>query len=269
MTDNQIRERQLKLFSRLKEFCNQQGIQYYAFAGTLLGAVRHKGFIPWDNDIDIAVSREDYKKMQRILNTEESNKYFRFLCYENDPEYLWQHGRIVDKKTYMKTARGYTKLGVSIDIFPLDNQGDTEEEAMLNLKEIQRCVQLRIMSYDKKYKTWKYPDCSEEEKCILKNRFEIEGLDDEAYWVKRHIQLAQKFNDVKSCRYYGCNSNDKYTVIGEKKQYEDVEYLDFEDMKIPVPIGYDEILKRYYGNYMDVPSKEKQKGIKEMEIYLL
>lgn len=269
-TSDQVRNLQLELLNKFRIFCEENCIQYFAFAGTLLGAVRHKGFIPWDNDVDLAVSRSDYLRMQEILKNENANEHFRFLCYENDHNYLWQHGRIVAKGTYMKTARGYDKLGLSIDIFPLDNQGNDRNAAAQNLKEIKKCVRLRIMSYDKKYKnSFMYPQCPDDEKEELRQLFETQGLDDEEYWVKRHIALAQKFSDETDSFYYGCNSNDKYTVVCERSLYDGVVYLDFENTKIPAPGGFAEILRRYYGDFMKLPSKEKQTELKNMQIYLL
>jgi len=105
----QVRLVQLELLKKFDEFCCENNITYYAFAGTLLGTIRHKGFIPWDNDIDVAVSRTDYQRLQNILRDDNAHNYFRFLCFENDSEYCWQHGRISAKHTYMKTARGYRK----------------------------------------------------------------------------------------------------------------------------------------------------------------
>lgn len=269
-TSEEVRYLQLDLLNKLDSFCKEHNIQYYAFAGTLLGAVRHRGFIPWDNDIDVAVSRTDYKVFQVLLKDEVANDDFRFLCYENDRNYLWQHGRVVAKGTYLKTARGYDKLGLSIDIFPLDNQSDDEQEAEKNLLEIKKCVQLRIMSYDKKYKGhFTYPKCSEQEKQELYTLFELQGLDDEEYWVKRHISLAQKFSSMNGCKYFGCNSNDKYTVVCQRKWYESAELLPFENSVIPVPNGYKDILNRYYGDYMKLPDEDKRIGMKTMEVYLL
>lgn len=265
----EVRQIQLELLEKLDCFCKENRIRYFAFAGTLLGAVRHKGFIPWDNDIDVAVSREDYQRMQTLLASEDSNDYFRFLCFENDPEYLWQHGRVSAKHTYMKTARGYKKLGLSIDIFPLDSQGDDISEAYRNLEEIKMCVQLRIMAYDKKYKSFQLPNCEKNEKNKLLEMFSQPGHDTEQYWVKKHILLAQKFNNNKQSKYYGCNSNDKYSVVCERELFEDVVYLDFENRKIPVPIGYKEILKKYYGDYMKLPPEDKRTTVNDMEIYII
>lgn len=268
-TIEEVRGIQLELLSQLDSFCKENNIQYYAFAGTLLGTVRHKGFIPWDNDIDVAVSRIDYERIRKLLKDENAHPYFRFLCYEDDHDYLWQHGRISAKHTFLQTARGYSKLGLSIDIFPLDSQGNDINAAKQNLIKIRECVQMRIMAYDKKYKTMKYPtNISFLKKMNIWLQFNVLGHNTEEYWVKRHIKLAQIFNNQEDSRYFGCNSNDKYTVVCERSMYSGVQYLPFEDRTIPVPNGYEAILRLYYGDYMKLPPKDKQVGAKEMTVYI-
>lgn len=269
-TVEEIRGIQLKLLSELDLFCRANNIQYFAFAGTMLGTIRHKGFIPWDNDIDVAVSREDYKRMQVLLKGEDAHPYFRFLCFENDPDYLWQFGKICAKHTFLKTTRGYSKLGLFLDVFPLDSQGDNRKAAERNLRKAQRCVQMRIMAYDKKYKTMKYPPKSSFwDRMRIWFNFNVLQRNTEEYWVSRHIRLAQKFDKISNSVYYGCNSNEKYAVVCKRSMYEGVEYLPFENQMIPVPSGYDDILKLYYGDYMKLPPKEKQIGVKEMPIYII
>lgn len=268
-TVEEIREIQLELLSELDKYCKENNITYVAFAGTLLGVVRHKGFIPWDNDIDVAVPREDYERMKVLLKKDDAHPYFRFLCYENNPGYYWQHGRISAKHTYMETAGGYKKLGLSIDIFPLDSQGNDERVAKKNLKAVKKCVKMRIVAYNRKYKNEKYPKkFSAREKLITFVEFNILHHNTEQYWVNKHIKLAQKFNDIKNGEFYGCNSNDKYIVVCRRDMYRSVVSLPFENTTIPVPIGYKEILALYYGDYMKLPPKEKQVGAKEMRIYI-
>lgn len=269
-TPEEIRQIQFTLLSQFDDFCKQNNIKYFAFAGTLLGAIRHKGFIPWDHDIDVAVPREDYIKMQHLLKEDNSHPFFRFLCFENDKEYLWQFGKICAKNTFLKTTRGYSKLGLFLDVFPLDNQGNDKNLSNQNLKKAQHCVKMRMLAYDKKYKTMKYPPNTSflGKLCIWIN-FNILHRDTEEFWVKRHIHLAQKFNNIPNSIYYGCNSNEKYAVTCKKEMFENMEYKPFETLMIPVPNGYDEILKLYYGNYMKQPPKEKRIGLKEIPIYIL
>lgn len=254
----EVRERQLKLLGEFNDYCIENNITYFAFAGTLLGAVRHKGFIPWDNDIDLAVPRHDYERMICLLKDDSAHPYFRFLCYENDKNYLWQHGRISDKKTYMKTVGGYKKLGLSIDIFPLDNQGDSLKKAKKNLRKIHKCVQFRIMAYDKKYKKLHYPKGNFFRKAFTLFEFYCIGHSNQEYWVKKNIKLAPKFNNIGLTRFFGCNSNDKYTVVCERNEYEHTIPLDFENTKIPAPNGFHTILTKYYGDYMSPPKRKEQ-----------
>lgn len=269
LTPEQIRKKQIEMLQKLSHFFDEHNIRYYAFCGTLLGAVRHKGFIPWDNDIDIAVPRADYIRLQSLLKNEDANDLFRFLCYENDHRYLWQFGKIVAKGTMMKTKGGYSKLGLFIDIFPLDSQGDDYDEALRNVKDARNCARLRAMAYDKKYKgEYSYPKkCTPEEIKELRILFEDQNLDTEEYWVRQNILLAQKYSGMDHSVYYGCNSNEKYAVVCERSFFDTIEYLDFEDIKVPAPAGYEEILHRYYGNYMVLPSKDKQVGLLETNIY--
>lgn len=269
-TIEEIRDMQLHMLSEFDAFCKANNIQYYAFAGTMLGAIRHKGFIPWDNDIDVAVSREDYQVMQTLLKEEDAHPYFRFLCFENNPDYLWQFGKICAKHTYLKTTRGYSKLGLFIDVFPLDSQGNNLRAAKRNLNKAQECVKMRALAYDKKYKVMKYPPKSSLfERIRIWINFYLLHRNTEYYWVSRHIRLAQKYSKEKDSKFWGCNSNEKYAVVCERSMYDGVIYIPFESLRIPVPIGYDDILKLYYGDYMKLPPKEKQIGVKEMPIYII
>lgn len=265
----EVRELQLNLLQKFDSYCKENNIQYFAFAGTLLGAVRHGGFIPWDNDIDLAVKRKDYDRLINLLKDEGANPDFRFLCYENDNQYLWQHGRICDRNTYMKTAGGYKKLGLSIDIFPLDNQGNSLRKAKRNLKKTHKCVEYRIMAYDKEYKEMHYPKVGILKKIKMMIEFNIFSHSSQEYWVKKNIILAKRFNNMNSSYYYGCNSNDKYTVVCEKSDFSKSKLLKFENTTIPVPNGYHNILTKYYGDYWVPPKENNRRGVKEMKIYII
>ena len=269
MTEQEIRDRQIRLLSIFKDFCEKNNITYFLMFGTLLGAIRHKGFIPWDNDIDLGVPREDYNRMIYLLKDDDSNPDFRFLCFENYPEYKWQHGRISDKQTYMKTAAGYSWLGLSVDIFPLDNQGNNKKDALKNAKDIRDCLNLRIMSYDLRHKSLRMPNgLSSKEQVRLLKIFLEEGKQNEVYWVKKAMKLATKFNKQQKSIYYGSNS-DEYALLNKKEWYSSSVLFPFEGNKCSIPNGYDEVLKTYYGNYMIPPPEHERVKMSTTHIYVI
>ena len=270
MTEQEIRENLLRLLILFKKFCKRNHITYYLMFGSLLGAVRHKGFIPWDNDIDLAIPREDYNRMITMLKDDDANPDFRFLCFENDPNFKWQHGRISDKRTYMKTAAGYSRLGLSLDLFPLDNQGNQKKDVVKRANAIKDCIIMRIMCYDFKYKALHLPNgMLPNEQIRLLKMFLNEGKQDESYWVKKAIQLATQNSKMKNCKYYGNFSNDFYPMPNKREWYSNTVSLPFEGIDCPAPVGYDEILKAYYGNYMILPPEHERNKINTTHIFFV
>jgi len=240
----EIRTLQMELLHSFDSFCRQHQLKYFAFCGTLLGAVRHKGFIPWDDDVDLAMSRDHYNCLISLLKDEDAHPLFRLLCYENDHSFYWQFGKLVHKKTRMKTRNGHPQLGLNIDIFPLDNQGESRLEAEKLLSKVRKCVMFRRMAYNKRCGALSYV-----------GRTVYERL--EKYWVRRHIMLAQSKNNKADTKYYGSNSNELHGGALKREFFDEVIMLNFENFKIPVPSGYKEILTTYYGDYL-TPVREYQ-----------
>lgn len=120
MTIDEVKKVQLQILSHVAKFCDENGICYWIDSGTLLGAIRHKGYIPWDDDIDIGMLREDYDRFSEIFN--KANSTYHFLCIENTPDFYLPHGKVCDSETilYEPDENGY-KSAVNIDIFVYDN----------------------------------------------------------------------------------------------------------------------------------------------------
>lgn len=123
--DPRLRQLQLAELEILKEFvriCEEHGLRYYLVGGTLLGAVRHKGFIPWDDDIDVAMPREDYDRFAKIAPQELGSQYF-YQCPDTDPYYFLTYAKVRKNGTAVYEER-FKKAkfhkGIFIDIFPLD-----------------------------------------------------------------------------------------------------------------------------------------------------
>ena len=121
MSKEELRKTQIGILDYFTNICEENGINYFLTYGTLLGAIRHKGYIPWDDDIDVAMLREDYDKLIDVFNTNNNSRY-RFSCVENDPLCMYPFGKIIDENTilYERGEQGI-EIGVYIDVFVYDN----------------------------------------------------------------------------------------------------------------------------------------------------
>ena len=148
-----IQEEELKLLKEFREICEQNNLTYFALGGSLLGAVRHKGFIPWDDDIDIMMPRNDYERFKR----EFSSSQYDILSLENNADYYNNFIKVVDNQTVITDTRNRKtyKSGIFIDIFPYDRIDD--------LKAVDKTYQLesfKLLSFSKHKNivSWSYPE---------------------------------------------------------------------------------------------------------------
>ena len=128
MSLDEIKSIELKTLLYLDSFCKKHDIKYFVCAGTLLGAVRHGGFIPWDDDVDVAMLRSDYEKFKSVF-TDNEGKYY-LLDPEKNPLYLYPFLKLCDRSTLIEeriTRHSGVVMGVNIDIFPLDYIEENEE----------------------------------------------------------------------------------------------------------------------------------------------
>ena len=120
----ELRDLQLDILQNVHDFCVAHGIHYSLAYGTLLGAIRHKGYIPWDDDIDIAMLRPDYEKFMR----EYKDEVYRFCECRLDKDIHIGFGKVEDTRTIIIEAGNTKNLGVTIDVFPIDDLCDSYEE---------------------------------------------------------------------------------------------------------------------------------------------
>lgn len=262
MTQEELRKiglLQLEIMDEVHRICEKHNITYYMIAGTLLGAVRHKGFIPWDLDIDIAMPREDYDRFKEVSQTEMAERY-TYLDHENCRNYIRPHALIIrnDTRVHLKHDHVNPKmhdLGVYIDIFPLDNAPDDEKLRNLQagaLKKIRKFKDCRI-PYSYSYKAWR--------------RYMHYGVSFLLSWipikaVNRYQQKQmQKFRDQKTkCI---CSMASRYAYAKQcmpREIYGTPTLLEFEGRQYYAPEKYAEYLSCLYGDYMQLPPLEKRQA---------
>lgn len=264
LTLRELKEIELEILNAFDAFCKKNKLKYGLAYGTLLGAIRYKGFIPWDDDVDVLMPREDYN---RFLKTYKDSDRFHLFAYERDHETLFPFAKLCDMTT-VKIEHGFysgVKLGVDIDIFPLDHFDNDLKKAKREVKKINKYMFYLASSKAKKNIS------SNILKRFLKGIIifycKIRGS---KYYVNKIIKSTIKVEQKKS-QYMGTKS---WCVYGEKNIvpssafYEFIN-VEFEGYQFPAPTGYDTYLTCLYGDYLPEPPKEKQKTHHNFTAYKL
>ena len=230
---------ELDMLYQVQKICDKYNIKWFVDGGTLLGAVRHKGFIPWDDDIDIFMSREDYDKFIKVAESELDDRYF--LQNDLNNRVFYCHSKLRRNNTTAildndVLANFDFHQGIFIDIFPFDNV-PTDERSYKSFMEYLILVKKQILITRSIWWKYKKDDKSSYKLCEMfredyeKNR-QIYNQD-ECIW-SANLGLPSLHRNVKK----------------RKSEYESSIMMDFEMLKVPVPIGYESILTRLYGDYM-------------------
>ena len=233
-------------------FCEGRGIKYWLDYGTLLGAVRHKGFIPWDDDIDIGMLRPDYDRFMKEFNG--YNSRYEFRCIENNPDFVRGFGRVFDTCTLtiwenMENIR----YGVDIDIFVHDNAPDDDKAA----EKMYRC-----RDFYNKMNFLRLTDIFSNaggnilrRLCVYAFRTIIR-IFPIGYFPRKLAENSKRYSH-EDTRRIGEFVEYYYSLVSREAVSSFVD-LEFEGKKYKAPIGYDELLTQYYGDYMTPPPPEQR-----------
>lgn len=144
---NELQTKLVDMLSWFHNMCEENDLRYYIIAGTMLGAVRHKGFIPWDDDIDVGMPRSDYEKLRALAKEKgKMGKYLIEYPSLENKEYPYLIAKLYDTTTtFVEKQRRKVKRGIYIDIFPLDGIGDSMEEAAENYKLFYKNFKLNLI----------------------------------------------------------------------------------------------------------------------------
>lgn len=242
---------ELQMLEKFDEICQKHNLTYYAYYGTLLGAVRHQGFIPWDDDIDVVMFRDDYEKFQAIAPEEFKEPYFYQNTYTD--RVMWALSKIRDSRTtavepQFRHLGSSFHQGIFIDIFPFDNVKDGVNPQFETIEQIQQLLWLSIVNPEAIIKAMK-----EGKKLYLGTDFLINHL-------QKNVQEKFKIFESFNCSCLEQSKRVNYLIEEmypdevscksvEKDWFHDIIYLPFEHLQIPAPAEYDKILTQCYGNY--------------------
>ena len=253
---------ELDILDFIDSFCKEHGINYCINYGTLIGAIRHKGFIPWDDDIDLSMTRENYERFIQLFSEKQSR--YQMLSLETDDQYFNNFIKIVDPTTKIIDTRN-TKTydsGVFIDIFPMDTFNDT--------KVVDICYKLesfKLLSFSK-HKNIVYGDSKLKD--LIRTLFWLLLRPVSPRFFANQIEKQIQKYRVKDGKYIAfIPSKFKEKEVFAKEVFEDLIEVPFEHLMLSAPKQYDAILKQYYGDYMTLPPKEKQFYSHEFEAYKL
>lgn len=242
-----VKEIEIKMLKETVRICKKNGIRYFADSGTLLGAVRHKGFIPWDDDIDLVMLRPDYDKF--LHTASEFNSPYFLQCAYTDIKYPRGHAQIrYDGTTMMLPTEAENvpfHQGIFIDIFPLDVMPERRKQNFLNRIYFHQRINFTLASNTKRLK-------------------------ENHHFIKKIVRIFVPFTPhyrlfERLCsKYWGKNGYiDKISWRGRGAKYLNMAQswygktveLPFEDMTISCPAEYDKVLKEMYGQDYMTPIK--------------
>ena len=249
----ELREIQLSMLEKFHSFCSENNLRYFLDAGTLLGAVRHNGFIPWDDDVDVGMPRPDYDRFIELARGGFGDTLILLEPHQN----IYPMLKIIDSSTCLiehpDTIRN--SIGVYIDVFPKDGIPDLSYKSYLLCKQVRFLVQWNWFNKVSIYKWEKYGNIIK--KIIARIGRKVINEKNRNIPLKMLLKLATKYSFDES--EYAAT-----IVAGGMANCVKREYLDryelhkFENLMLNIPVGWDEYLTKLYGDYMRLPPKEKR-----------
>lgn len=253
----QIWNIELDLLFKLDEICKKYNLRYWLDSGTLLGAIRHQGFIPWDDDIDLVMPRSDYDKLVKISKQEFTEPYY-FQIINNDPKYAGIHAKIRNTNTtaiFKSWLFTDVNQGIFIDIFPLDGVPDNESEKLELFDKAPKLGKAIKSYYTYDHILSLNPKIV---KMLLQRRKIAKSLiKDEADYVSKfnefeNLYRKYPFDDCQKVGSLVIGLCDNKEYIYDRKWFDKTLYVDFEGYKLPIPAGFKEVLTISIGsNYME------------------
>ena len=267
MTLRELQLFALEILKDVHQFCTENNIKYSLYGGTLLGAVRHKGFIPWDDDVDIIMPRPDYD----LFCKKYKSKNYILKCRDNDKSFQLAYSRVCDnKKTIYTTIEPCSKktTGVWIDVFPADGCPPNEADIPSFYKENQslflktESIRFSMASIPSEWirtcRCYGYISAIKHVVRLVCKKVIYLSSGQMGKWIKLLINTNKKYSFITSYYWASFSCPYKHVVYHPKDDFSKCLLMQFEDTMFYAMNGYDNYLRRVYGNYMELPPKDHQ-----------
>jgi len=258
-----VQQGALEVLKQLTDLCQAQGWRYFLTYGSMLGAVRNQGVIPWDDDIDIMMPRPDYEKLRTYFKQNaEALMPLKLFEKETVPEYPHMIARISDQRYHLifNNEKDYG-IGLFVDIYPLDGVGNDFEEAVRQVDKAKRIASLCFLTGRKSFAV-------DNTKSKLKMLLKVPTY----FWAKmmgnshyiRKLEKVAKIHDYDDSAYVACVSwpagkkEGRQRDVFKKEVFENLVDVPFEDTTMKIPQQYDHFLSVTYGDYMQPPPEDKR-----------
>ena len=253
LTLKELQGEELKILKDVHNFCVENNLRYSLYGGTQIGAMRHKGFIPWDDDIDIIMPRPDYNRFCKLYS---SNNY-KLADLNCNKAYMLGFARVYDdRRTIIESTLPWLPqdVGVWIDVFPADGMSADESEVKCIYNKVIKLRQKVLKARGTSAKYSAFPSILGKLRLFVKKILLLNGKV-ARFYVKRLDKVMQTF-DFETSPYWASLSNVR--GFHEKKHhlkstFQTCELVDFEDMKAFVMNGTDSVLRERYNDYMQLP----------------
>ena len=264
-TLKKIQQVELEILKDFMDICDRHGLTYFGIAGTGIGALRHQGFIPWDDDIDVAMPRDDFEKLLRLVEEEMGDKYL-IINTEHYPNYPLMTTRLTMRGTKFKEEALKdidAPMGIFLDLYPLDKVSDNQSEARKQARDAwfwSKILILRGIPFPKF-------GCSGWKKKMIHAVCGLEHLVMKIchvpkMWIyKKAYEAETRYNHYENTERldFFCDTTPYMNLYYTKEIYP-LKKLPFEDTELNFPHDIHRNLKAMYGDYMQLPPEEKRKN---------
>ena len=253
----ELKQLELGVLCYIRDKCRENGLKYYLMYGTLIGAVRHKGFIPWDDDVDIAMFREDFMKLLAAVEADRDSHYAVLSMY-NVADYPFSLAKVVDTRTRLEqhgVIGTHERLGAYVDIFLIDAVPDDEDAYRALVRRVRACSRRCYLS---------------QRKLVLRKEQLLKDLcmalvslpcklcpAPRAIRKLDRVSSAYEGTPTRRAGIFMDTFNQTESTL-TREQWAGTVEMEFEGERFTAPACWDELLRRTYGDYMQLPPKEQQ-----------